>query len=191
MNFLVTLTILILSWSIDSTDPDVQKTIVYVFLAIHAALFGMMVWLCIHVWRRHDERTVKVTDPYTKEVEVKTYWEYDSTKVRDLFFTKIGISAAVSLFVAYRFTVPFPLVLHCYNNPRALYDSEVFQIYILKKKDEGQLARPWKETGVLPEWMQQLWDQGGKDSDLIFESSNNVATGGSTNASKAASRHRK
>lgn len=180
MNILVPLTILLLSWSIDSTDPETQKFIFYIFCAVHIAIVFMGIYLFIQIWQTGDNTLIRVKDAYTSEESIQKHWEYDLGKLRDLLVTKTGMSAALSAFLAARYGIPFPLLLQSLNNPKAIYQSELFRVYVKGEKAEGELQRPWPESGVLPDWAKDLWSQGEKDSEKF------LANGGSTAAATAA-----
>ncbi|KPI89498.1 hypothetical protein ABL78_1374 [Leptomonas seymouri] len=188
MNVLVPLTILLLSWSIDSTDPDIQKRIFYVFCAVHIAIAFVGIYLFIRIWQTGDRTLIRVKDAYTNEESVQKHWEYDLMKLRDLLVTKTAISAAISGFLAVRYGMPFPLLLQSLNNPKALYQSELFRIYVRGEKAEGELQRPWTEAGVLPEWAKSLWAQSERDSEKLLSSGSGTTAAASPNR---ASRKRK
>lgn len=180
MNILVPLTILLLSWSIDSTDPEIQQRIFYIFCAVHIAIVFFGIYLFIRIWQTDDKTLIRVKDSYTNEESIQKHWEYDLGKLRDLLVTKTGMSAAISAFLAARYGIPFPLLLQSLNNPKAIYQSELFRIYVKGEKAEGELQRPWAESGVLPDWAKSLWTQGEKDSEKF------LATGGGATAAPAA-----
>lgn len=164
MSLLLPFTTLIVSWSLDTTDPVTQRYIIITFLSVHAALFLGMCYVFYLIWRRGDADLVETKDSYTDEKVVKAAWDYDAGKLRELLFTKIGLSAAVSYFAATRYLVVFPLLLQCANNPRTFYNSELFQIYVLGKKTEGKLARPFEEPSMVPNWAKGIWEQSEKDA---------------------------
>lgn len=182
MNILLPFTILILSWSIDTTDPAVQSTITYIFAAVHSLAFALFIYIFVCIWRRGDPTLIEVKEPYTNERTIQKYWEYDCSRLRDLFFSKVGLSTGISIFVATRFGIPFPLLLQCLNNPKAIYDSELFQIYVLGRPEENELARPWKDHTMVPEWIGKIWSMGEKDSESMF------SNGGSSGVSKSSRR---
>jgi hypothetical protein len=182
MNILVPLTILLLSWSIDSSDPEVQNRIFYIFCAVHIAIVFMGIYVFARVWQTNDKTLIRVKDAYTGDESIQKHWEYDVGKLRDLLVTKIGMSAAISAFLAARYGIPFPLLLQSLNNPKAVYQSELFRIYVKGEKAEGELQRPWAESGVLPDWAKSLWTQGEKDSEKF------LSTGGGATALAAPSR---
>lgn len=167
MNILIPLTILILSWSIDTTDPVVQQRIFYGFWCVHGSILLLAAYIFFCIWRRADQTLVRVKDLYSGEVTVEKAWEYDLGKLRELVMTKIGISAAISSLIATRYSMPFPLLLQSLNNPKAVYYSELFQIYVLGRREEGSLVRPWTESSMVPEWMSNMWAQGEKDAAKI------------------------
>ncbi|EPY31403.1 hypothetical protein STCU_03473 [Strigomonas culicis] len=175
MNFLLFFTILILSWSLDSTDPDVQRIIYYCFYVTHFVLLVAVLYVFMRIWQVGSVAVVKFKDPYTDEEQTKTAWEYDVMKLRELLMTKIGMAAGVGLFAAGRFHIVFPLLMQCLYNPRMLYDSELFKIYVLGQPAEGSLLRPWKETTYVPEWVKSSWAQSAKDSDQFL--TNNTMKG--------------
>lgn len=189
MNILMPLTILLVSWSIDSTDPEIQQRIFYIFCAVHVAIVFMGVYIFVRIWQVGDNTLIRVKDAYTSEESIQRYWEYDLGNLRDLLVTKIGISAALSAFLASRYGIPFPLLLQSLNNPKAVYQSELFRIYVKGEKAEGELQRPWTEAGMMPEWVKSLWAEGEKDSEKF------LATGGGATAAapvtSKASRKRK
>jgi len=176
MNPLIPFTILILSWSIDTTDPDVRKAITLTFLVIHALAAGVLIYVSIAIWRHGEATIIKVKDYYSDQMEAKQQWEYDASKMRELFLMKVGMAAGVSFLAATRFGIPFPLLLQCLNNPKAIYDSELFQIYVLKKPAVGELERPWREASVLPEWARNAWAQGEKESEAFMDRQTNSST---------------
>lgn len=189
MNILVPLTILIVSWSLDSTDPAIQKRIFFIFVAVHVAIVLMAVYLFFAIWRRADNTLIRVKDRYTGDESIQKHWEYDLGKLRDLTVTKIGLSAAVSSFVASRYGIPFPLLLQSLNNPKAFYNSELFRVYVRGEKAEGELQRPWKDSSMVPEWAKDLWSQGEKDSEKLVSGSG--LSPQSPNTATKASRKRK
>lgn len=175
MNILIPFTILILSWSMDNTDPRTQHVITYIFTIVHGLAFISFIYMSYLVYYKGESTPLQVKDPYTGEVETKKSYEYDASKLRELFFTKITFSAGISLFLATRYGLPFPLLLQCLNNPKSIYDSEVFKIYVLGEKAEGPLQRPWPETGMVPEWVKGIWAQGAEDSQAILQKHDNLA----------------
>jgi len=140
-----------------SSVTDIQRRVILLFA----------VYLFFAIWRRNDHALVRVKDPYTGEVTVEKHWEYDLGKLRELMMTKIGISAALSALIASRYGMPFPLLLQSLNNPKAVYYSELFEIYVLGRREEGRLVRPWTESSMIPEWMASMWNQGEKDAAKI------------------------
>ncbi|KAK7202041.1 Phosphate transport (Pho88) [Novymonas esmeraldas] len=189
MNILFPLTILLVSWSLDSTDPDAQKRIFFAFVAVHAAIVLVAVYLFFAIWRRADNTLVRVKDAYTGEEGIEKHWEYDLGKLRDLTVTKIGLSAAISAFAASRYGIPFPLLMQSINNPKALFQSELCRVYLRGEKPEGELQRPWKEASMIPEWAKSLWAQGEKDSEKLLAGSGLAPS--SPNGGSKASRKRK
>ncbi|KPA81132.1 hypothetical protein ABB37_04480 [Leptomonas pyrrhocoris] len=184
MNILVPLTILLVSWSIDSTDPEVQKRIFYIFCAVHIVIVFVGVYIFIRIWQTGDKTLIRVKDAYTNEESIQQHWEYDLGKLRDLLVTKTGMSAAISAFLASRYGIPFPLLLQSLNNPKALYQSELFRIYVKGEKAEGELQRPWAESGMLPDWAKSIWTQGEKDSEKFLSTGGSSAAASSSKASR-------
>ncbi|KEG10499.1 hypothetical protein DQ04_03641060 [Trypanosoma grayi] len=159
MNLLTPFALLIVNWSLDFTDPEVQRIISYIFYLVHGVVFIVMGILFFRIWVSDDTRVVHAKDSYTNEMEKMTTWEYDSSRWRTLFFSKLLLPVAVGLFVASRWNTPFPLLLQCISNPNTVYRFPLFQLHLLHKPEEGKLVRPWKEESVMPEWMQQIWQQ--------------------------------
>ncbi|CAG9580775.1 conserved hypothetical protein [Leishmania major strain Friedlin] len=189
MNILLPLTILIVSWSLDSTDPDVQRRIFFIFVIVHTAIMCMALYLLFEIWRCDDHTLIQVKDPYSDKESIQKHWEYDIGKLRDLMLTNIGFSAGISTFFALRYGIYFPLLLQSLNNPKALYYSELFRIYAKREKAEGELQRPWKETNTIPEWAKALWNQSEKNSEKLLASSG-LASQSSTGGSKASRKRR-
>lgn len=181
MNVLVPLTILLLSWSMDSTDPEIQKRIFYIFCAVHIAIVFMGIFLFVKIWQAGDNTLIRVKDAYSGEESIQKHWEYDLGKLRDLLVNKTGMSAAISAFVASRYGIPFPLLLQSLNNPKAIYQSELFRVYVMGEKAEGDLQRPWPESGVLPAWAKDLWSQGERDSEKMLAGNGSAAAAASPN----------
>ncbi|ESL06772.1 hypothetical protein TRSC58_05550 [Trypanosoma rangeli SC58] len=97
-------------------------------------------------------------DTSLNEVQKMTVADYDFSKWRFLFFTKLLLPVVVGYFVASRWGTTFPLLIQCAINPAMLCRFPLFQIHVLSRREEGDLVRPWKEESVVPEWMQQMWD---------------------------------
>ncbi|KAG5469820.1 hypothetical protein CUR178_01960 [Leishmania enriettii] len=171
MNILLPLTMLILSWSLDSTDPDIQRRLLLIFTAAHIAIVFTATYLFFEIWRCADNTLIRVKDPYTDAESIQKHWEYDLGKLRELTVTKIGLPAAFSVLLASLYGISFPLLLQSLNNPRAVYQSELFRVYVKGEKAEGELQRPWKEANMVPEWAKTLWSQGEKDSDKLVAGS--------------------
>lgn len=189
MNILLPLTTLIVSWSLDSTDPDAQKRIFFIFAIVHTAIICVALYIFFEIWRCDDHTLIQVKDPYTDQESIQKHWEYDIGKLRDLVVVNIGFSAGISTLLALRYGIYFPLLLQSLNNPKGLYYSELFRIYAKKEQAEGDLQRPWKEKNTLPEWAKALWTQSGKDSEKLLANSG-LASQSPTGGSKA-SRKRK
>ncbi|KAG5469475.1 hypothetical protein LSCM1_02696 [Leishmania martiniquensis] len=171
MNPLVPLTVLVVSWSLDSTDPDVQARILLLFMAVHVAIAFTAVYIFFEIWRSADNTLIRVKDPYTGVENIQRHWEYDLRKLRELMVTKIGLPAAFSALLASRYGIAFPLLLQSLNNPRAVYQSELFRVYLKGERAEGELQRPWREANMVPEWARVLWRQGETDSDKLVAGS--------------------
>ncbi|KAG5495165.1 hypothetical protein JKF63_02219 [Porcisia hertigi] len=189
MNILLPLTILVVNWSLDTTDPDVQSRIFLFFALVHIAIVFMAIYLFCSIWRSDDHTLIRVKDPYTDEEGIQRHWEYDLGKLRELIVTKIGLSAALSAFLASRYGIPFPLLLQSLNNPKALYQSELFRVYVGGERAEGELQRPWKEASMVPEWAKLFWSQGEKELSELRGSSGLASH--SPNRSRKVSRKQK
>lgn len=168
MNALIPFTVLILSWSIDGTDPRVQQRIIYTFVAVHVVALCVFVYMGLQIYLKGMELPmVQVKESYSDAVETKKAWDYDAGKLRELLFTKIGLSAGVSLFAATRYGIVFPLLMQCMNNPKTIWDSEVFKIYVRGFKAEGPLQRPFPDKGMVPEWLKGVWNQSTQETEAM------------------------
>lgn len=185
MNIFFSFVILIISWSIDSTDPGVQRLIQFLFIGVHVIIVGVFVFLFYRIWEKGDKRVVESRDSYTREIKKERVWGYDSGKLRELAFTRIMMPAAIGYFVANRFGLPFPLLLQCMQNPVAVYYSKLFQLYVLHREETGELVRPWADEGVVPDWVKDLWAAGEKDSQEMIQNYDNGAYAAAPHSSVA------
>ncbi|RNF00891.1 hypothetical protein TraAM80_07357 [Trypanosoma rangeli] len=158
MNLLVPVALLLVNWSIDTTDPEVRQFVSYLFVLVHAILFAVAIYLFVCIWVRNDTRMLQLRDTPLNEVQQMTVADYDFSKWRVLFFTKLLLPVAVGYFVASRWGTTFPLLLQCAVNPSMLCRFPLFKIHVLGRREEGDLVRPWKDESVVPEWLQQMWD---------------------------------
>ncbi|RNF23772.1 uncharacterized protein Tco025E_02732 [Trypanosoma conorhini] len=158
MNLLFPIALLLVNWSIDSTDPEVRQAITYLFILVHVILFAVAIYLFGRILVRNDTRALQVTDSYSNEVQQMTVADYDFSKWRALFFMKLLLPLVVGQFVASRWETPFPLLLQCAMNPVTMFRSPLFQLHVLERREEGDFVRPWKEESAVPAWLQQMWD---------------------------------
>ncbi|KAG8343391.1 hypothetical protein TRVL_05788 [Trypanosoma vivax] len=164
--FLVALAML-LHWGVDTTDPDVQATIGYVFYSVHGVLVVTMLYTFTRILVAKDNRVVQVVEgsgTASKTTQTSVV-EYDLSKWRELFFTKFLLPTVVGLFMCWRFELSFPMLVQCLSNPLAAWCSPVVRIYLRGHADTGSLARPWKEDMVVPEWLQRVWQEAEVDSE--------------------------
>lgn len=159
---------LLVNWTIDTNDVEVQANIFKIFVAVHAALVLGLGYLGFRVlFGAKTEGTVVVAvqshDPKEKgKTETITITEYDTRKLRELCLQKILMPLGITMFIYSKWATVLPLLFQCVNNPTALYKHELFQIYILGKEPKFELARPWTEPNPMPEWLQKF--TGGEDT---------------------------
>ncbi|PBJ73473.1 hypothetical protein TcG_07350 [Trypanosoma cruzi] len=165
MNPLLPVILLLVNWSIDSTDPEVRQTVSQLFILVHVALLAVVIYLFVRIWLRNDTRALQVKTAHSNELQQMTVAGYDFYEWRSLFFTKLLLVVAVGHFVASRWGTPFPLLLQCTTNPFTVWRSPLFQLHVLGRQEEGKLLRPWKEESTLPEWLQRGWRQFGADEE--------------------------
>ncbi|CAJ1033634.1 Phosphate transport (Pho88), putative [Leishmania lindenbergi] len=189
MNLFLHLTVLIVSWSLDSTDPDIQHRIYFTFVVVHVAIAFTAIYIFFSIWRCDDDTLIRVKDPYTDKESIQKHWEYDLGKLRDLTVSSIGLPAVLSAFLASTYGIFFPLLLQSLNNPKALYQSELFRLHVKGEKAERDLLRPWKESNVIPEWAKALWNRSEKSSEKLLTGSG-VGQQSPTGGSKASHKRR-
>lgn len=168
MKALLPFVMLAVNWTVDTNDKHNQKIILYVFAAVHTALFLCMAYLFSRIWFSSTEGEVVVTiqafDPKDKgKTEKISIKEYDSRKFRELCVQKIVIPLGIMTFLYSKWGVILPLIFQCVNNPVQLFNSELFQIHVLRKAPQFDLARPWTEPNPMPEWLTKLTGAGGAE----------------------------
>lgn len=181
MDLFFALFIFVLTWSVDSSDRDARQMILYVFIAVHVAMFGTLAVIFYRIWTRGDATVIMVKDGYTGMTEPQKHWEYDMARWRDMFFTRFAVGTVVASVTALWYHLPFPMLLQCINNPLMLLSSELFKVYILGQEETGELQRPWKDNGFVPEWLKTVWAESEKESANFLQ--DNPVTGASKNGS--------
>ena len=143
MNPLLPLLMMLVSWSIDQTDPAVQWNVVAAFSAIHAILIVGVIAIGAKIYLNPNQSIVSV--PLVqggKEMEQITFSQYDMRKLRELGFTKILMPVLITLFIFNKWGVLLPLLFQSLNNPMQFYGSELFQIDLMGQPAKDAMARP-------------------------------------------------
>lgn len=159
MNPLFPLLMMFLAWSLDTTDPQIQKYILTTFVVVHIAVFAMLAFMFYRIWfGKQKEGTVVVpVDPQDKKnTETISFRVYDARKLRELTVSKILIPLGVIMFIYSRWGTILPLMFQCLNNPTQVYASELFKIHVLGKAASYELGRPWPEPNPMPAWLQKF-----------------------------------
>jgi hypothetical protein len=164
MNALLPLLMLLVSWSVDTNDKEVQSNIFKIFVCVHIGVLASMGFLFFRVmFGAKQTGTVVVSiqshsnDPKERgKTETISVQDYDARKLRELCLQKIMMPLGIMIFIYSKWGTVLPLLFQCVNNPSQLYKHELFQIYIMGKEPKFELARPWTEPNPMPEWLQKL-----------------------------------
>lgn len=172
MNPLLPLLMMLINWSVDATDPATQSNILTLFIAVHAALILVVVFLFLRVYLQPtpESLTKTVSVPLIQggtEMEVITVQAYDLRKLRELGLTKILLPLGITIFIFNKWQIILPMLFQSMNNPMQLYGSELFQIHVMGKspKDKPELVRPWTEAAAMPEWLSKTGNADNKKKD--------------------------
>jgi len=93
-----------------------------------------------------EKGTVVVTEKGADGVETKknmTIPEYDKSQAFKSF-SQAAFALCITCGIHYKWGNPTPLLFQCVMGPIGLLDDTLFQIYVLGKKAEGKLERPFK-----------------------------------------------
>nr|CCC94888.1 conserved hypothetical protein [Trypanosoma congolense IL3000] len=167
MNVLLVSLVMVIGWSIDKTDPEVQKTVSHAFYFVHGVLVAVLCYLFFRVSATEDTRVLHVKDPYTGETERMTVRDYDLSKWRELFFMKTVLPACVGMFVASWWEIPLALLVQCVSNPINTWNAPIVQIHLLGRKDENLLARPWKDEVAGVQWVRHMFGLPPEEQDRV------------------------
>ena len=112
---------------------------------------------CILKNKEKDSVTVVSSPKFFSDEEAKrktvSIQDYDKHKLNNAFRYNV-IHAAFT--IGRHMWLKRPLILISILDIETLFTSNLFQIYILKRKAEGQLARPWKKTNLFTELLKMV-----------------------------------
>lgn len=143
--------------SVDTTDPDVVFKIKLAYAAVFALVVGGVgaVYLKISAAANQTPLTVTRKPPGSakEETEVMAIEAYDKQETLTFLTQKVLLPFAIMGFVYYKWEAVVPLLVQCFMMPKQLYELQTFQIFILGRAAQGELARPWAVANPLPSWL--------------------------------------
>mmetsp|Transcript_1635 Transcript_1635/g.2238 ORF Transcript_1635/g.2238 Transcript_1635/m.2238 type:complete len:202 (+) Transcript_1635:43-648(+) len=163
------------SADIDWKDPHVLLCVRAIFGASMSCMLVMLVFIYTKVNSTNDERRVKIKEKkqfgvVQEEARELTVSEHDLDVVGKNMKTLV-ISLCITGMMHKQYAWVLPLVIQSVHQPIAMYQSPLFQIYILGRREGGAnnpLSRPWSNTppgGIGDIWKQaQAMQEKGKEA---------------------------
>src|SRR5689334_783049 len=100
MNPYIPMLMMLINWSIDTTDPTVVSNIYNCFVAVHALILVVAAFLWFKVLRSDDVGVLTVpVAAGSSTTEQLTVAQYDSRKLRELCLSKIFMPLGITMFI--------------------------------------------------------------------------------------------
>ncbi|KNH06951.1 phosphate transporter protein [Perkinsela sp. CCAP 1560/4] len=150
------LALFLLTKQLDFTNANVMRAVYTIFCAVHIAICVVLFEMHRRILKKHDKSTLSYHKKYQQNfMNVKsaavttTVFEYDQEKFVELAVKRLAVGVAILGLVHYKWGVIPPLLYQCIHNPMTVYDSPLFQIYMLGEKAIGELKRPFTENNPI------------------------------------------
>ncbi len=148
---------ILINWSIDSTDPTIQQNVQLLFFGVIVLIVAVAAVIFHRIGQRKDNGTVMVpVETGSTKLEPVSFAVYDLRKLRELLLSKVIIPGIITYLIFLKWQVLVALIFQSINNPIMVFNSELFQIYILGKPATLERARPWAEPAAMPEWLTKM-----------------------------------
>ena len=144
----------------DLANPKYALPIRVTYGVVQVVLLAALAYIRSCILKNNEKGSVTVVhppkpfsdeEPKSESISIQEYDKRELYKV--LQQTVIG--AAILIAVHMWLKTLQPLIFQSIIPLKSLFTSNLFQIYILKRKAEGKLERPWKEASPFADLMQQ------------------------------------
>jgi len=165
---LIPIGVLLLQSKLDFDHPDYLWVIRIAFIVVQVANL-LLVFYSMAKINAMPETDEKIVIPektsmgkVVEEAKVVTAKEHDYAAAKQKLNETLMQTCIIGG-IHYKWEKILPLLLKVAADPFHIYESELFQIYVLGKKVEGKLSRPWKKENPMEAMMGGLGGGGAEE----------------------------